>query len=294
MSGGCLPVPSTLRFPPDGKGITALFPNSIDTDLMPPCSHTCQILIAASLTFLCVPITSAKAAAPSMDKPLTIVLVGDSTVADPSSARPMKAGWGWSLAKWAKKDAVVKNEAVSGTSSLSFRTKGYWDKALADKPDWILIQFGHNDMPSKGADRASDPKTTYREHLHQFIEEAQQVGAKPILVTSVCRRTFDADGKLKDQLVNYSKAAKAVAAEMKIPCLDLHDYSRGEFLKMGPEAVAALGPADRETDQTHFSLQGSAVIAFWVLTLLQNEVPELASHFDAPPDAALPAPASKE
>jgi lysophospholipase L1-like esterase len=58
----------------------------------------------------------------------------------------------------------------------------------------MLIQFGHNDMPGKGPERETDPKTTYRENLSRFVDEARAAGAQPILVTSIPRRNFR-DGK---------------------------------------------------------------------------------------------------
>jgi len=39
--------------------------------------------------------------------------------------------------------------ARSGRSSKSFRDEGHWQKALDTKPTWVLIQFGHNDIPGK-------------------------------------------------------------------------------------------------------------------------------------------------
>src|SRR3954451_14965237 len=116
--------------------------------------------------------------AQSADAPVKIALAGDSTVTD-------KSGWGLAFAKRFGPGAEVTNFAKGGQSSKSFRDQGNWKKLLEAKPDWVLIQFGHNDQPGKGPERETDPKTTYRENLARFVDEARAAGAKPILVTSL-------------------------------------------------------------------------------------------------------------
>src|SRR3989442_5145913 len=72
-----------------------------------------------------------------------IVLVGDSTVTD-------NAGWGKGFANAMKDDVEVINLSKGGRSSSSFIKEGSWKKALDLKPDYVLIQFGHNDQPGHG------------------------------------------------------------------------------------------------------------------------------------------------
>src|SRR5580692_2265506 len=116
---------------------------------------------------------------------MKIVLVGDSTVND-------EGGWGegfrWSLTEGGGPMFEVINLAKNGRSSKSFRDEGLWAPALAAKPDFILIQFGHNDEPGKGPERETDPATTYRANMTRYIEEARAASAIPILVTSIVRR----------------------------------------------------------------------------------------------------------
>ncbi|MDP0496422.1 MAG: DUF1961 family protein [Verrucomicrobiota bacterium JB024] len=210
-----------------------------------------------------------------------IVLAGDSTVTGKSGSND-QAGWGWALQQMVKPGTEVINKAMGGRSSLSFRTEGRWDDVLAQHPDWVFIQFGHNDQKGKGPERESDPQTTYRDHLRQYISEVRANGAQPILVTPVCRRTFKPGGQLADSLEPYAQATRIVAREADVPCLDLHAYSYEKFTAMGPEACDKLGPPDKPEDHTHFSTSGSRVIADWVLTLLQAQVPSLAAHFEIP------------
>ena len=77
-----------------------------------------------------------------------IVLVGDSTVDD-------QGGWGTGFHSSLSPEVQVTNLALNGRSSKSFRDEGAWAPALAAKPDYILIQFGHNDGPGKGPEQES-------------------------------------------------------------------------------------------------------------------------------------------
>ena len=113
----------------------------------------------------------------------------------------------------------VVNLALNGRSSKSFRDEGVWAPALAAKPDYILIQFGHNDGPGKGPERETDPKTTYRANLIRYIDEARSLGAKPVLVTSIVRRNFNTEGKLKvDSLEPYVIEATRAIARRRRAC----------------------------------------------------------------------------
>jgi pectinesterase len=195
------------------------------------------------------------------DKPVKIVLVGDSTVAT-------KSGWGDAFIALLKPGVEGINMALGGRSSKSFRTEGAWDKALDLKPTHILIQFGHNDQPGKGPARETDPKTTYPENLARFIDEARAIGAEPILVTSMVRRTFGSDNKhLNDSLVPYAEAALKVGKEKKVLVVDLHARSQEQIEKLGPEGSKVLdvdskdGPKGGGGDRTHLSKKGAEMTA---------------------------------
>src|SRR5205085_1137739 len=104
-----------------------------------------------------------------------IALAGDSTVTTNS-------GWGLAFEKLLGPDAQCLQLARGGQSTKSYRDSKNWQKVLDAKPNFVLIQFGHNDMPGKGPERETDPKTTYPENLARFVDEARAIGAVPILV----------------------------------------------------------------------------------------------------------------
>ena len=200
-----------------------------------------------------------------------ILLVGDSTVTN-------GAGWGGAFARLLKPGVACQNAAQSGSSTKSY-LKSYWTEAIACKPRYVLIQFGHNDMPGKGPERETDPATTYRENLQCFVREAREAGTEPILVTSVTRRTFDADGRLIDKLAPYVDAMRVVADEMSVPLLDLHAASREEIERLGPQGSAPLGPTlkNGQRDPTHLSPEGAELTARLVASQVRERMPALAN-----------------
>ncbi len=212
-----------------------------------------------------------------------IVLVGDSTVTD-------KAGWGLAFAALLKPEAECVNAAQSGSSSKSYYDSGYWKRALSKKPAFVLIQFGHNDQPGKGPERETDPKTTYRENLSRYIDQAREAGAQPILVTSMARRTFTPDGKIASSLTPYVDAMQAVAAEKKVPVVDLHARSITLFESVGAEKSKAFGPPHPNggglIDGTHLSVKGAKAIAPLVAEELWNVEPALRACLSAPEKSA--------
>lgn len=203
-------------------------------------------------------------------KPL-IALAGDSTVTD-------TAGWGAAFAKLLGPDAGCKNFAGGGQSTKSFRDSKKWQQVLDAKPAFVLIQFGHNDMPGKGPHRETDPATTYPENLARFVDEARAIGAQPILVTSLARRTF-VEGKIRGELKPYAEAATKVATEKKVPLVDLFARSVDLHNKLGEKESDTFNPPGKkkdQTDHTHLNAHGAEIIANIIAEELKKVAPELA------------------
>jgi pectinesterase len=204
---------------------------------------------------------------------ILVYLVGDSTVQSGS-------GWGDAFKPLLKAGVECVNLGKGGRSSKSYRAEGWWDKVIAARPTYILIQFGHNDQPGKGPERETDPATTFPENMGRYVDEAIAAGAQPILVTSLCRRTFGSDGKLQDSLQPYAEATKRVAAEKKVPVVDLHARSMEQVEKMGPNGTGELDAAgkDNKPDKTHLSESGSKLVAPLVAGELRRIHADLAKY----------------
>ncbi|HEX7955343.1 MAG TPA: glycosyl hydrolase family 28 protein [Pyrinomonadaceae bacterium] len=206
-----------------------------------------------------------------------IVLVGDSTVGESD-------GWGPGFRRFVSADAEVLNMAKNGRSSKSYAAEGWWKKALELKGDYILIQFGHNDMPGKGPERETDPATTYAANITRYVDEARAAGVKPVLVTSLTRRRFGKDDRVNSDLHPYADAVKRVAAEKGVPLIDLHALSIALVDRMGRKAsdelgkMKADGKGGQEMDYTHLGQKGGEVFGRVVAEELRKVEPALAAY----------------
>jgi lysophospholipase L1-like esterase len=210
--------------------------------------------------------------------PIRIVLAGDSTVTDDS-------GWGAGFKRLATARIEVLNTAANGRSSKSFIDEGRWAEALARRGQYYLIQFGHNDEPGKGPERETDPKTTYRANMARFVDDVRAIGATPVLVTSLVRRLYKEDGTIRTTQTPYVEAVRALAAEKKVPLVDLHAVSLTDAENAGDDVWADLSPRDAQgqVDRTHLNAKGSEVVGRMVVEGLCKVVPGLASAFALPP-----------
>ena len=196
--------------------------------------------------------------------------MGDSTVND-------EGGWGPGFAA-SYSTAQTRNRASNGRSSKSFIDEGRWANALADKPDYVLIQFGHNDQPGKGPERETDPQTTFKANLRKYVNEARAAGAMPIVVTSITRRKFGKDGKLaNDGLHLYVQAARELAKEVSAPLVDLNALTIAQTEKLGEKGSAVLDAKTKEgkLDTTHLSQRGQFEIGVLAAQETARVVPAL-------------------
>ncbi|HEV2695114.1 MAG TPA: pectinesterase family protein [Verrucomicrobiae bacterium] len=238
-----------------------------------------KILLCAAL------FAAAVLSAPAQIK---IVLVGDSTVTD-------NAGWGLGFKQFLTAGAVCINTAQGGRSSESFRREGRWTNALALKGDYYLIQFGHNNEPGKPGRSTDMP--TFVSNMVSYVEEAQAVGAKPVLVTPLTRRQWDKDhpGKIKSSLAPYAEEVRKIAAGKHVPLVDLQARSIELCESLGPEKCLEFSPPKiidgtntGGYDGTHLNAKGHVMFARLVVEELRKAAPELSPVLRAEPVDANP------
>ncbi len=207
---------------------------------------------------------------------IKIILVGDSTVTD-------NAGWGLGFKQFLNPDkAECINTSQGGRSSESFRREGRWTNALALKGDYYLIQFGHNNEPGKPGRSTDMP--TFVSNMVSYVEEAQAIGAKPVLVTPLTRRQWDKEhpGKIKSSLAPYAEEVRKIATEKHVPLVDLQARSIELCESFGPEKCLEFSPIKTNTDGkiaydgTHLNAKGHVMFARLVVEELRKNVPELA------------------
>lgn len=209
----------------------------------------------------------------------TLYLVGDSTVTDQRSEPA--ASWGQMLPALLDDRIAVANHAESGETLKSFLTGLRFDKVLSRmKPgDYLFIQFGHNDLKAQWPQTHADPVHRYPAYLRAYIAEARARGGHPVLVTSPERRTFEGT-RIKSTLADYVAAAKRVAADERIPLIDLNAASTAIYEALGPER-APLAFNDGGRDATHHNNYGAWLLANAVAEGMRG-ISQLGSHVASP------------
>ena len=208
---------------------------------------------------------------------IKIVLVGDSTVA-------VQGGWGPGFCSSLVPGVICMDDALNGRSSKSFIAEGAWKKALAEKGNYYLIQFGHNDMKGKGPERETNPDTTFADNLRRYIRDVRAMGGVPVLVTSLSRRTFR-DGAVIEDLKDYAVATRRVGQEQRVSVIDLNGISTAILNRMGQQEADTFNATGQEkerlavgksaTDRTHLNPKGQSVFGRIVAQELARLQPEL-------------------
>lgn len=219
-------------------------------------------------------------AADAARSPLRIVVIGDSTVCEYPANRPDR-GWGQYIGEYFKPGTVkVINLAKPGRSTKTFIQEGRWKMALEETPDYVLIQFGHNDSHAPDLPESTDAATDYKDNLRRYIDESRAIGATPVLITPMVRRTFDGHRMITESqpppnrpLSSYAEAMKDVADEKKVPVIDLYASSKKLMEKLGPARSQKL--ANKQADPTHFNEKGAKSMADLVMEDLPSAVPAL-------------------
>jgi len=216
----------------------------------------------------------------------TVYLLGDSTVCD----QPLEPwnSWGQMLTRFFNPDIAVANHAESGESIRSSLGAARVDKvfSLLKPGDYVLAQFGHNDMKSR-TPSASD---IYKAHLKKLVADVRARGATPVLVTSVERKA----GVDRDTLADYPAKVREVALEDDVALIDLHAMSKTLYRALGDDLDRAF------QDGTHHNNFGSYELAKCVIEAIRQSkldlakfilddyegfdpnCPDPADHFDVP------------
>jgi lysophospholipase L1-like esterase len=212
-------------------------------------------------------------AALAQKRPITIFLAGDSTTAAKLPEKRPETGWGEMLQKhFDEKKVKVENHAQNGRSTKTFISERRWQVIIdkVQKGDFVFVQFGHNDESKEKGERYTPPED-YRKNLVRFIGDVKGKNANIVLLTPVMRRRFDKDGKFYDTHGDYPDIVRSVAAENKVPLIDMHKTSRAVVEKYGVEGSRSLFlqlkagenpnyPHGVE-DNTHFSPLGADEMA---------------------------------
>jgi lysophospholipase L1-like esterase len=192
----------------------------------------------------------------------TVFLVGDSTVCD--QPREPWNSWGQMLPRFFGPGVAIANHAQSGESIGSSLSARRFEKVFSQMKsnDWLLVQFGHNDMKSK----ATNALAIYKSNLKKIVAQTRERGATPVLVTSMERK----GGLERNTLEGYPETVRAVAKEDDVALIDLHALSKVLYRALGPNLDKAF------QDGTHHNNYGSYELARAIVEGIRANAPALA------------------
>ncbi len=211
-----------------------------------------------------------------------VFITGDSTVKNED--RDENGMWGWGSQAAAVFDTTritPVNCAMAGRSLRTFLEEGRWDKVYhsIQPGDFVLIQFGHNDVGDieKGKARAEirgvsdsshvylmEATQTYKViytfgwYLRKFIGDVREKGGIPVLVSFTPRNIWK-DGRMERRTDPHGvwEWTRLVAEETGTYFLDLHNLSGAWLQKKGEKKAAAY----YNRDHTHTSKKGAQLNA---------------------------------
>lgn len=205
-----------------------------------------------------------------------IFLAGDST--GKNADKDADGMWGWGSQAgtiFNQEKCIFVNCAKAGRSTRTFLDEGRWDEIYnsLEPGDYVLIQFGHNDIGGIDRDKergviASADDTCHVYHLasngsykvvysfgwdlKKFIEDTREKGATPILLSLTPRNEWPG-GKVERRNGSYGKWYAQVVAETGVDFVDIHNITADALDAMGKEKAAAMF----NHDHTHTSLAGA-------------------------------------
>lgn len=207
----------------------------------------------------------------------TVFLCGDSTVCD-QPAEPWNS-WGQMLPRFFGPGVAVASYAQSGESIKSSLGAKRFEKVFSvmKTNDWLLVQFGHNDMK----DKTTNALAVYKSNLKKIVAQTRAKGATPVLVTSMERK----NGVERGTLAGYPQTVRDVAKEEGVAVIDLHAMSKVLYRALGVKLDLAF------QDGTHHNNYGSYELARCIVTGIRQNKLDLARYLaeDAGPfDPAQP------
>ena len=124
--------------------------------------------------------------------------------------------------------------------------------------NYVIIQFRLQRQSGKGADRETDPATTYQANLTRFLDETRAAGAMPIRdldrpAQSGRRRPIQPDANMP-----YVEEVRRLGAARHVPVMDLYALTLGQCERLGRAGCEALGArtAAGALDTTHLGPVG--------------------------------------
>lgn len=231
-------------------------------------------------------------------KPM-VFLCGDST--GKNEDKNPDGMWGWGSQGYTVFDeakCVFQNQAKAGRSTRTYLEEGRWEEVYnsLQPGDYVLIQFGHNDIGGIDRDKergviacANDTSHVYHMasngknkviysfgwYIKKMIRDAQEKGATPIVLSFTPRNIWhEGKGETKGTFYPVMEKkgkqyierrnddyittwGKQIAGECGVAFIDVHNLTADALDKLGKAKAAAYF----NHDHTHTSLKGAQLNA---------------------------------
>lgn len=187
-----------------------------------------------------------------------VYIAGDSTAQTYTSSTDGRQGWGQRIAEFFDTDITFVNKAIGGRSSKSFIDEGRLDEILSliKQGDYLFAQWGINDRYQSEPERYTDPATTFRTYLKQYIDGARKKNAIPVLLTPTPRHQY-VNGVFENGFAAYCEAIIAVGKETNTPVIDVQTEALAYYTSIGDAEVTST----IMVDVLHFKPEGAYQMA---------------------------------
>lgn len=229
----------------------------------------------------------------------TLFIVGDSTL---RSDAPLR-GWGQELGQFFDQTKInVINRAIGGRSSRTFQYEGRWDKILSDlkKGDFVIIQFGHNDVGKYDDPSAKDRPSLHGEgnetaevtrldgkkelvhtfgwYMRKYGNDVKIKGATAIFCSMVPHKDWENGKIIRKESETFVKWTENAAKVSGAGYINLNELVALRFEELGAEKVELLF-ADKRTHSTPSGALLNAEIVVAGLKALKR--PKLSRYLSA-------------
>ncbi|KAJ3506643.1 hypothetical protein NLJ89_g6763 [Agrocybe chaxingu] len=223
-------------------------------------------LVLSALSASAFVLPSALALAVKTVPPTSFVLVGDSTTANGTT--PNSGGWGngfcgstitGNAASLAPGTPCI-NTARNGATTGTFVADGFWDASVAAIKGEV----------AKG-------RRTYSmgANLTAMVEEVRALGAEPVLVTSLTRRSFRSNGTVADTLGPWADETILIAQQQNTHVLDLHAASIKYVEAIGPDAAHRLNRLPEDNTRTFIAFPDGETLSLDVISRVSYALADL-------------------
>ena len=211
----------------------------------------------------------------SGSKPV-ILLIGDSTCKN-GAGDGSNGQWGWGsfMADYINDKATVENHALGGLSSRTFYNNNWAAVRDAINPgDYVLIQFGHNDMAPLNTGRArgtlngTDAKPeivvmekdgspekvyAYGHYIRLFVKQTRMRGGIPVVITPTLQNSWRGPDQVATFAETFNKWCEEVAREEGVAFINLNTLAAESYNQTGKTKAQA----DYFVDSVHTTEAGA-------------------------------------